>query len=143
MNFFVNSGWNWSSVSGQKKPRCVKILQTDWQRTTGDQKSSLQLSTQVCYTCGTTVSVYWSWAAKADNIGVILYSSVLHWENIMAEIKGKSAKKKFCGNNNELTTCRRGPALTNFLITNLQKYIILTIYTYVQSMCFFFLFHIS
>ena len=39
-------GWNWPSASG-KEDENVKSLQTDGRRTTGDQKSSLELSVQV------------------------------------------------------------------------------------------------
>ena len=46
--FFAKFGLNWPSSSGQED---VKILQTngqkDGQRTTGDQKSPLELSAQV------------------------------------------------------------------------------------------------
>lgn len=35
--------------------------------------------------------------------------------------KGKMIARSFKGNNTEWTTYRRVPALTNFLVTNLQK----------------------
>ena len=42
-------GWNWPSGFWRRRWKCVKFTdgQTDRQRTTGDQKSSLELSCQV------------------------------------------------------------------------------------------------
>ena len=49
---FAKFGWNFMAYSGSEEEEDVKSLQTDGRQTTGDQKSSLELSAQWAKTHG-------------------------------------------------------------------------------------------